>query len=442
MKLSGLKLPVIRKKYLFAAAGAVLLAAVLLHFWNAGAVSVERARVTREDVKDTCTEDGRITFGDSLQVTALVSGSVKEVRAAENAAVKAGDILFLIDSSDYENALELGRADLAISEAELSRSSIGQMMTSSPAEYLESAKAAETAAKARYDAAKKVYEGDKVLAAEGLVSELDLATHKAEYEAAEAARKEAEARVAESTKKLSELNAAGISGESVNEQFYESEKKALEAAVDAKKTKVKQLEEDVSRCTVRAGRDGIVTALPVKEKTFIQAGEVGAVLGSRGKMRAEADILTSAAPYIKKGSPVEAAINLRGEKELYKGTVAEVYDYASEGVSALGLSEYRVHVTADLEENEALAYRNGYGADLTFILYDEKDCLTVPAAAVFSTDGKDYIFRIEGGKAVQTEIQLLYQSGLTAVVGGGVSEGDEIVARRDASGLHDGVRVR
>ena len=36
--------------------------------------------------------------------------------------------------------------------------------------------------------------------------------------------------------------------------------------------------------------------------------------------------------------------DLGGKNQVYEGTVSQVYDYASKGISALGLDEYRVHV--------------------------------------------------------------------------------------------------
>ena len=75
------------------------------------------------------------------------------------------------------------------------------------------------------------------------------------------------------------------------------------------------MEEQIARCRVKAERDGIVTSLPVKEMSVIQAGETAAVINSREGMKAEADVLTNIAPYIKEGEPVEVTLQLRGRDE-------------------------------------------------------------------------------------------------------------------------------
>ena len=40
------------------------------------------------------------------------------------------------------------------------------------------------------------------------------------------------------------------------------------------------------------------------------------------------------------------------------------------------------------------------------------------------------------------EISSEYQTGTDAVITGGLSENDTVIARADAEGIHDGVRVR
>ena len=201
--------------------------------------------------------------------------------------------------------------------------------------------------------------------------------------------------------------------------------------------------EQKEKCTVMAQEDGIVTDLPVKELSFIAAGQPAAVISEEKGLYAEADVLTSAALYIKEGDPVRAEISLKGKNLLLEGKVTEVYDYAEQKTSALGLPEYRVRVRAELEEGPDVSHGiEGYGADLKFTLYRGENVLTVPAGAVFETDGKEFVYLVSGGRAVKTEVETEYKTAARAVIAGGLQEDSEVIREADAEGVFDGAKIR
>jgi HlyD family secretion protein len=149
------------------------------------------------------------------------------------------------------------------------------------------------------------------------------------------------------------------------------------------------------------------------------------------------------------------------------GRVSEVYDDASEDVSALGLEEYRVHVKAELDASEtaleglpadsgaaaaeppagsdpAAAVSSpsldGYGAELSFLLY-ETDALTLPVSAVFQKDHQYFVYVNQGGRAVIQPITVGYSTGSRVVVTEGLAEGDRVIDRINQEGLQEGIRV-
>lgn len=415
-------------------------AAVVLRKKSGLVVTAEE--VKREDVSDTYTEDGVISLGDDYQVTVRVSGPVGEVAVKENQAVRAGDLLFSIDSADYEYERSLAESALSAYEAQLEESQIGQVMTTSPQEYLEAARQEMTAREAELSAARSVYEADQVLYEAGDVSRVQFERERAVYEAALAAWQQVKSRYEESLSALQGLKNQGIDEQTVNSRFFESQEKALKASVEAQKTKLSQLSETIGRCEVRAERDGIVKELPVSGLSYIQAGQTGAVLRCEDRVRVESHVLTSAVPYLKPGTPVTVRLTLRGQELSYEGAVSEIYGYAEKGTSALGLSEYRVTVYADVNDGEAFSDKDGYGVTVRFLLYQEPDVLTVPAGAVFTEDGNRFVFLIRDGTAVKTPVLVSYETSLRTVIEDGLSQGDLVVSQADTEGLFDGAGVR
>ncbi len=405
------------------------------------AVSVEKAE--RETLEDVFTEEGRITAGDTVRYIAEVSGPVEKVYAEKNRRVKKGEVLFTISDSAYASAMEAAESEAAGYRAQLEQTSVGQVMTAAPTEYIETLEKRKAAADAALKAAKSSYEAGRALLDSGAISQNAFAETEALYRKAAAEAEEAGLRFRESREMLKKLQESGVGDEDLNRLFYESETARIKAALSVAEAEASFQKEQREKCTVMALEDGIVTDLPVKELSSITAGQQAAVISEERGLFAEADVLTSAALYIKEGDPIRAEISLKGKNLLLPGKVTEVYDYADQGTSALGLPEYRVHVRAELEEGpEASHGIEGYGADLKFTLYRGENVLTVPAGAVFETDGKEYVYLASGGRAVKTEVETEYKTAARAVIAGGLQEGSEVIREADAEGVFDGARIR
>ena len=373
---------------------------------------------------------------------AQVSGPVMEIFTEENARVQAGDLLFSIDSKEYQYDKALAESALSGYEAQLERNRIGQVMTTSPGEYLDAIKQELSAAQASYEAAKIVYEADQVLFESGSISRVQMETDKAAYETALSAWQSARGRYEESSRLLSEYEKEGLAQENINRLFYDSEEAMLTSQIEAQKTKVSQLEDKIEKCQVKAEKGGIVTGLPVKDMSVIQAGETAVVLGGSEETFVEADVLTSVAPYLSVGTLARVTFKLRGRDETYEGAVSRIYEYAEQKTSSLGLKEYRVHVEVTLEEPETLKGKEGYGVHVEFLLFGNGDVLTVPQDAVFEAEDEKYVFEIQDGRAQKVPVKVRYETGIYAVIESGLTEGEEVIAKAGEEGIYEGAKVR
>lgn len=431
------------KKLLPGAAGLALVAAVWYGIASGGGSQrVGTAVAAKGSVEDWYTEEGTITFGKEYRVIAEATGPVEQILVRENEQVKRGDVLFTIDATDYRYEKSLAESTLAGYEARLEQSRIGQVMTVSPQEYLDTVKQEMDAAEAGYQSAKTIYEGNQALYASGSISKVEQESGEAAYKAAQLAWQQARGRYEESSRFLESLKSEGIDQGTINSRFYNSEINQLTAQMEVQKTMVARLADQIGKCEVKAERDGIITSLPVNAISVIHQGETAAVLTGRDGVEAEADVLTNIAPYIRAGTPVQAVLQLRGQDEIYNGTVSRIYDYAARGTSSLGLDEYRVHVRVAFDEGTDLSGREGYGVNLRFLLYRNEDCLVVPSGAVFQSDGQSCVFGIADGAAVKRPVEVEYQTGTQTVIAGGLSEGEIVIAQVDAEGIYEGAAVK
>ena len=185
----------ISKKIVMIGGGIIVLAAAAgtVIMGNQG-LSVEIAAAEQTAVQDWYTEEGVLSFGDTSQVISQVSGAVKEIPVHENDRVEKGDILMVIDSTDYEYAASLAQDTLDGLTAKLDQSRIGQVMTVSPQEYLSSAKKETEAAEAALQSARTVYEASKALYETGDISRAEYEQNEAAYQQAELAGEQAKSR--------------------------------------------------------------------------------------------------------------------------------------------------------------------------------------------------------------------------------------------------------
>ena len=436
------KLKISRKTAAAAAIAVIVIAAAGFIAAKSRGVRVSLVQAARGTYEDWYTEEGVISLGGEYSVISEVSGPVQEILVKANENVEAGQVLFRIDASDYRYEKELAESALSGYEAQLSSLGFSQLMTASPTEYLSGLEQEVSSARSAFEAAQTVYTADKTLFAAGSISLAEYQAAEAQYEAAKAAYSQSKNRYEESSAQFENLKNGEKDSDEINSSFYESERQALEASVNAQKTQIAQLEDRISKCDVRSNRSGTVSELPVKDQSVVQAGQTAAVIKSNdGNVYAEADILISAAPYISAGSPVRVRIRLRGSDEIYSGHVEEVYSYAEKGTSALGLDEYRVHVRALLDDEEKLSERSGYGADIEYCMYQSEDCLKLPVSAVFSEAEHYYVYAVSGGRAVKTEVVLAYKSSTDAVILSGIDEGTEVIDNADGEGIADGAKV-
>jgi HlyD family secretion protein len=431
-----------KKKLCFLAAGIAL----ALIIGNTAVKSfrgtpVQTAAASYEAVEDRYTEEGTITAGGEYRLVSEASGPVKEVKVRENDGVKAGDILFTVDDRDLLQEKSLCESALAGYQAKLEQSRIGQVMTSSPQEYLDSIRAEVSAKEADYQAAKTLIDASQSLYSAGSISRVEWEKDRASYEYASLAWEQAKSRYEESRRFLESLKAGGIDETTINGRFYDSVEEQLRAQIKSQETTMEQLDDKLKKCVVTADRDGIITSLPVKDMSYIQAGETAVTISGRGKIQAESDVLTSIAPYLTPGDKVTVILQLRNQDQMYGGTISQVYDYAAKGTSALGMDEYRVHVKIDMDENTELEGKEGYGANIRFTLYQGEHKLVIPSSAVFQLDDQNYVFVIKNGKAEKLPVEVEYKTSAQAVIKEGLAEGQKVIDHVDSEEIYEGAKV-
>ena len=281
--------PVNRKKRIMIVAGVAIAALIL------GYAVYLRGKVTTDDAF----VDGRIH-----PITPRVAGYVNEAPVEDNQLVAAGDVLAVLDPTDFEVALAQARADLASAESQLSaqelgvplqRSQTSSKVTSAQAQLESEQRSLEQATKERdaaiQDAAQIEAQLDQdkldwgrisVLRHKDAVSQSDLDTienkrraHEAQLRAARAKAEGAGRRLESILADIKRLRSEIVLAQTGEEQavIQSKEASAQQAKVELARQKVRQAELNLSYTRIVSPVAGHVTKKQIESGRLVAAGQ-------------------------------------------------------------------------------------------------------------------------------------------------------------------------
>lgn len=281
--------PASRKKtVLILAVAAVAVLSLGYVFYSRGKVSTDDAFI-----------DGRIH-----PITPRVAGYVNEAPVEDNQLVAAGDVLAVLDPTDYEVALAQAKADLAAAESQLAaqelgvplqRSQTSSKVTGAQAQLESEQRSLEQATKERdaaiQDAAQIEAQLDQdkldwgrisVLRQKDAVSQSDLDTidnkrraHEAQLRAARAKAEGAGRRLESILADIKRLRSAIVLAETGEEQavIQTREASAQKAKAELARQKVRQAELNLSYTRIVSPVAGHVTKKQIESGRLVAAGQ-------------------------------------------------------------------------------------------------------------------------------------------------------------------------
>ena len=173
----------------------------------------------------------------------------------------------------------------------------------------------------------------------------------------------------------------------------------------------------------------------------VAAGQPLIEIGNPESLEVEVEVLSTQAVKIAPGSRV--VLDRWGNDQPVEGTVRTIEPSGHTKISALGVEEQRVRVIVDFTSPRQAWQRlgDGYRVEARFVLWQGNNVLQLPSSALFR-HGKGWaVFRLEGGRARLTPVEIGHRAGLVTQVLSGLSAGDRVVSHPDEA-ISNGVRVR
>lgn len=332
--------------------------------------------VVRGDVEETVLATGTIEASSLVSVGAEVSGRIKTLNVQLGDDVKAGDVIAEIDSLNQENAVKAAEASLASIEAQKSVKEAGLAQT--------------RIALARAEK----------LNPQKLVSDAD-------------------------------LQAAQLAV-----QTAEGELKALDAQIQQARLSVESAQLNLDRTRIVAPSDGTIVAVSVEVGQSVNASNTSPTIvkiANLDRMVVKAEISEADVPRVQPGQKVYFTI-LGDPDTRINATLRAVEpapeSIASDTTSSSASSAIYYNGLFDVE-NPDHKLRISMTAQVTIVLREEKDVLTIPASVLGpkARDGS-YMVAVWDEAANKIEPRKVFvglNNKVAAEITSGLAEGDLVV---------------
>ncbi|MDB5549202.1 MAG: secretion protein HlyD [Tardiphaga sp.] len=248
------------------------------------------------------TDDAYVRANNST-LGARVSGHIAAILPSDNAAVKAGDVVFRIDDGDYKIALDAARAKAATQQATIER--IGRQVLASQS-AVEQAQAQVASAEAASTRSQLDFDRQQALSTKGFAS-------RAVFEGSQAGRDQSAASVQAAK---AALDAARDNVEVTKAQQNEARATLLEL-----QSSIAKAERDLAFTEVRAPVDGVFSNRIVNAGDYISPGQRLGNIVPLNDVYIDANLKETQLARLKPGQPVDISVDAYGSKKKVTGRV-------------------------------------------------------------------------------------------------------------------------
>ncbi len=393
------------KRLLFWVPLAIALAVALLWVFRPAAVAVDLGEVERGPLTVSISDEGETRVRDMYVVSAPVPGHLRRIELeAGDPVVADKTVIAQIEPSDpaFLDVRSAAEARATVDAAAAARSH---------------AEAQVRRAEADLEFAESELARMRALARSHTVSENDL-------DSAVRRAKTADAAVAEARAELK-----------VRQSEYQVARARLMTPASRRGVT------DCDCVSVYSPVSGEVLRVLDESERVVQSGEPLVEVGDPARLEVVVDLLSEDAVRVQAGQ--RAIIEAWGGPKPLEGVVRRVEPFGFTKVSALGIDEQRVNVVIDITEPRRHWERlgHGYRVEPRIVLWESRDVLKVPLAALFRQDQQWAVFVAQDRRAVLRPVEIGHENGLEAEVVSGLEAGERVVLR-PGDRVSPGVRLQ
>jgi len=338
-------------------------------------VAVKVAPVTYRMLSLKVSTNGKVEPEEPFQAHAPSAGVVEKIYVDEGQQVKAGQLLVRMDDADAQSRVASAKATLAQAELQLSDLDKGG---SSDERSMFAANV--NSARLEQQAAAENLKAVQALEAKGSAS-------LSEVSAAQQRLRTAEVGLQNSSARLTNRYGAG-------------DKASAEARVADARAALAAAEKGLDGADIRSPIAGSVYYIPVSEFDFVPAGDDLVYVADLNRLLIRAYFDEPEIGKLADGQPVQIVWEAK-PGHIWHGHILHIpntiINYNTRNVGEAILSVDDAH--GDLPPNSNVT--------VTVIEAEKPNVLSIPREALHTDGGRNFVYRIVGGKLVQTQVQLV-----------------------------------
>ena len=352
-------------------------------------VTVETTAVQAGDLSTQSTYIGTISAEGTASVVSMISGNVEQVAVAVGDTVSAGDLLCRFD--DESARLSLQNAQAAANSAQESYNSAVSNYGGTDLPLLQE----------QLRLAQDNYDDTLALLEIGAASQVEVDQAHQTLLSAQAGLEAAQASLL--------FQDAGFS-------INEGEKIGVIGINGTGKTTILKI------------INGVVEAVNVTQNNFAASGQVAFVISNGNNKTVTFYVTDSVRQTLTPGQAVTVTYN----GQSYEGAVTEIG-----GVVDAQVGQFRVKAIIDGAQD----LPDGLAVELTTTAHQVTGAVLIPSDAMFFESGVSYVYVVQDGKAVRSDVTIGLYTADTIAVTSGLTLGDEVITTWSSS-LRDGVSVQ
>ncbi len=399
---------------------------------------VDIEAVEKRTIKETVAASGKVFPEAEVKISSDVSGEIVQLTVEEGDSVKMNQVLAKIDPDAYQSAVERGEASVNNAKANLANSRAGVERNRA---QLKQSEAQKEQIAAQLKNFRDIFNRNKKLFDEGVISQADFDQAKVNLEANEANLRSSE---------------AAFASAQANLKSAEEGVKAAQYTVKSSEASLKELKTSLRRTTIVAPTTGIISMLNVEQGervvgTMQMTGTEMMRIANMNAMEVQVDVSENDVLRVALGQDVDIEVDAYLDRK-FKGKVTEIANSANTAASAALTSDqvtnFVVKIAVDpasykdlITPNKPYPFRPGMSASVEIYTKEVKDVVSVPIQAVTTREEeeedkkgkkgdakiKEVVFVHSADSVKMVEVNIGIQDDSYIEIQSGLAEGDAIV---------------
>lgn len=374
-----------------------------LYVYGQQSLAVQVVTPQVQNMAESVTEVGTLACQKTITLYAETSGTVKQVKVDLGDWVKPQTLVASFEDDTLKLQLEDANAKIHAAKAALEGTALGVI-----ANKMDLAKLSVSEAQRQVSVLETTYNQTKALVESGATSAEELKTATSLLNAAKHLLKAAEVTYADV--------AAGVPN---------YQKKQLQAQLEQALIYRSTLQLAEDHLQVYAPMTGVVLERQVDSCQVVQAGAPLMTIGDPTQLEVLVDLLSDDVEALSLGDSAEFRAPYLGDT-LLEGHVKKIAPMAKETLSTLGVSQKRIPVTLALDTSSTLL-KPGMPLEVTLILKQKQNVLSVPATAVFEDQRGKAVYGVRDGQLIILPVETGISTGDYIEILSGLTQSDQVV---------------